>query len=375
MKVLGMRDQRKESEQGESMGPPKNSSEGISVGDEEGGQVGGHEREDQQGDEAGFPGELFAEPFGSNEKAANEEAEDSHGAGQCESGGEVEIDASDGAVGREKPDAEADRAVVKRDQGEGQEGPEYEGVGEAREWAFADDFGLAKHLPEEVPGALADGEEVKAGVFFRFEDFVEDHTEAAPEEIGRGEDHCGEDELLEKGEVLGFGKDGEIREHRRTELQPNDTRWAHGLSLGGGSGFPLEADAETVGVREVELLHAVMRDFGFVDVEALVAQMTVGRVDVGAPDVIAGIAMGGDAGWVRLVGALAVIDCSVEHDFRAVAVAEKTPTEFVGRANRRVASDLEAEHIAVEAHRGGHIEDLKKRANASHVDWHWILLS
>jgi len=29
-------------------------------------------------------------------------------------------------------------------------------------------------------------------------DFVEDHAEATPEEVGRGEDHCGEEDLLEK---------------------------------------------------------------------------------------------------------------------------------------------------------------------------------
>ena len=68
---------------------------GLGVGDEECGQVSGHEDEDQQGDEAGFPGELLAEPFGADEEAADEEAEDADGAGQGEGGGEVEVEAAE----------------------------------------------------------------------------------------------------------------------------------------------------------------------------------------------------------------------------------------------------------------------------------------
>jgi hypothetical protein len=56
--------------------------------------------------------------------------------------------------------------VVERDQGKGAEGPEDEGVGEAGQRALADDLGLAEDFPEEVPDALADGEEVEAASFF-----------------------------------------------------------------------------------------------------------------------------------------------------------------------------------------------------------------
>jgi hypothetical protein len=55
--------------------PPEDSRAGLGVGDKERGQVGGHQDEDQQGNEAGLPGELFAEPLGPDEEAADEEAE------------------------------------------------------------------------------------------------------------------------------------------------------------------------------------------------------------------------------------------------------------------------------------------------------------
>ncbi len=136
------------------------------VGDEERGQVGGHEDEDEQGDEAGFPGELFAEPSGAEEEAADEEAEDADGAGSGEDGGEVEVEAANGAGGIEKGESEGVGAVVERDQRKGAEGPEDEGVGEAGERALADDFGLEEDFPDEVADALADGEEVEARRLF-----------------------------------------------------------------------------------------------------------------------------------------------------------------------------------------------------------------
>ena len=92
--------------------------------------------------------------------------------------------------------------MVERDQGEGAEAPEDKGVGEAGERALADDFGLAENFPEEIPDAAAEGEEVEASVFFRFEDFVENHAEAAPESGGGGCDENDEKQFLREGEVL-----------------------------------------------------------------------------------------------------------------------------------------------------------------------------
>ena len=56
--------------------------------------------------------------------------------------------------------------MVEADEGEGEESPKDEGVGEAGERALAYDFSLAENLPEEVPDAAADGVEGEVGVFF-----------------------------------------------------------------------------------------------------------------------------------------------------------------------------------------------------------------
>ena len=85
-------------------------------------------------------------------------------------------------MGIEETDSEADGEVVQRDEGEGAESPEDEGVGEAGQGALADDFGLADDFPEEVPDAFADGREAEFGVFSGFEDSLEDWAETTPEQ-------------------------------------------------------------------------------------------------------------------------------------------------------------------------------------------------
>ena len=76
--------------------------------------------------------------------------------------------------------------MIEADEGEGEESPEDEGVGEAGERALADDLALAEDLPEEVPDAAADGLEGEVRVFFGAEDGAEDGAEA-PEEESSGE--------------------------------------------------------------------------------------------------------------------------------------------------------------------------------------------
>jgi len=99
--------------------------------------------------------------------------------------------------------------VVERDQGEGEKGPEDQGVGQAGKWALADDFGLEEDFGDEIGYSFGYWEEVEAGVFFGGEDFVEDDAEATPEAVGRGEEHGGEGQLLSEGEVQWFGQGGQ----------------------------------------------------------------------------------------------------------------------------------------------------------------------
>ena len=75
MQMLGVGDEGQKDEQRERVRPPESSRGGAGVGNEESGEIGGHQDEDEQGDEAGFPGELLAEPAWAHEEAADEEAE------------------------------------------------------------------------------------------------------------------------------------------------------------------------------------------------------------------------------------------------------------------------------------------------------------
>ena len=206
VQVLGVGDEREKGEQSQRVTPPQDAGCGCGIRYKERRQVGGHQDEDQQGNDAGLIGKFCAEPLGPDEEAADEEAEDADGADDGEGGGEVVIEAADWASGREKAESEDGGAVVERDEGKGAEGPEDKSVGKTRKRALADDLGLAEHLPYKFPDALADGEEAKGGVLPGFQDFVEDQAEAARESSGRGDGQCGKKQLLKEGEVLRLGQ-------------------------------------------------------------------------------------------------------------------------------------------------------------------------
>ena len=100
-----------------------------------------------------------------------------------------------------------------------QKSPEYEGVREAGQGPFADDFGLAEHFPEEVPDALADGRQAEVRVFSGFEDSLENGREAAPEQGGGSNDQSRQKQLLPRREAMRFSKRGGEDVHIRTHSQ------------------------------------------------------------------------------------------------------------------------------------------------------------
>ena len=138
------------------------------------------------------------------------------------------------------------------------------------------------------------------------------------------------------------------------------------------SGFPLEAEAEAVGVGDVKLLHAVVGNFGRVHGDAFVEEVLVGGVDVGAAEVDAGVAMGCGAGGVGRLGTFAVVVGGVEHELCAFGATEKTPAEFVGGTEIGVADELEFEDVAVEVDGGWHVKDLEEGTKAAGVDGHGV---
>jgi hypothetical protein len=210
VKVLGVGNERKKGEQAKRVSPPENAGRGIGGCNEKGGQIGGHEEEDQKGDDAGPPGDLFAEPDGMEKETSDEEGKNGDGASQGEEGGEIVVEATKRTAGQEKTKAETDGAVVERNQGKRAEGPENECVSEAGKRPFANDFGLAEDFPEEVPEALAEVSELKAGVRSGAEDSLEDKTKTSPK-APPGCNYEGEkDHLLEGREALWFSQCWEV---------------------------------------------------------------------------------------------------------------------------------------------------------------------
>src|ERR1700747_2914970 len=101
---------------------------------------------------------------------------------------------------------------------------------------------------------------------------------------------------------------------------------------------------------EMKVFHAVGRDFGRIDGDALAAKFLVGGINVGARKVNASIVVGGTAGGVGGNGTFVIeFVGGVEHELR-VAQFEQAPVESVFAAEGwRGHFDGEAKLVAVEA--------------------------
>ena len=185
-----MRDDGQKNEEGERVDPPENSRRRAGIGDRKGRKIGHHQEKDQQRDHAGFIGDLRAEPSRAHQKSTNEKAEDPSGTGDGKGCCYIEIESPDQTLWVEESEAEANRKVIQRDQGEGAESPEDKGVGQSGQRALSDDFSLAEHFPEEVPHPLADGRKAEIRVLFGSEDAFENRSESPPKQHSGGDDQC-----------------------------------------------------------------------------------------------------------------------------------------------------------------------------------------
>jgi hypothetical protein len=226
VEMFGVGNNGQEDQQSERVQPPEHGNCRAARGNEEGGEVGDHQKKDEKSDETGFPGEFRSEPARPDQEPANEEAKDADGAAQSKCRGEPEVKAPPKAVRRKKANPEAHRSVVQGNQDEGAESPEDKGMGQAREWPLADDFGLAEDLGNELPNAAADWSELEIGVLFRMEDAAKDRPESLPEERAGSEGQAGKGNPLNDGERCRFSQSKGHEHHSRTH---NDTRlggWA-----------------------------------------------------------------------------------------------------------------------------------------------------
>ena len=162
-------------------------------------QVGNHQVENQEGDDAGFPGDVSAEPNWPHEKASDKEAGDGDCYAHGESCGKEEIEGAEPAVAQDEGVSDADGKVVQRDQPESAESPENEGVRDAGEGALLDDFRLQEDFGKEIPDSLAEGLKGEAWVGFGGLDYADDFSEAPPEALGGGGKKDQEDQDFYKG--------------------------------------------------------------------------------------------------------------------------------------------------------------------------------
>src|SRR5579862_2336314 len=92
--------------------------------------------------------------------------------------------------------------------------------------------------------------------------------------------------------------------------------------------------------------------------------MLVGGVEVFAAKIEAGVVMGNDAGGIGGGGTSVFFIGSVEHQVGAIQL-EPSPVAVVPRLRGLI--NLEAQHVAIKADSGGHIENLQQGTDTVNV--------
>ena len=184
MQMLGMRNQRQKREQRDGVRPPQRLHRAARRRYEESCQVRCHQREDQERDQARTPREL-AQPFSPHQKTPYKQPENPHRAGDGKDRRNIKVKSPHASRGIEEAKTKNHRTMVQRNQPEGAERPEHQGMRQTRKRPLANHLRLQQHLPDKVPHPLADREEMKIRISLRLQNFSEDRPEAPPESVDR----------------------------------------------------------------------------------------------------------------------------------------------------------------------------------------------
>src|ERR1700730_6051668 len=133
---------------------------------------------------------------------------------------------------------------------------------------------------------------------------------------------------------------------------------------------PLEAEEVAIGIGEIQLLHAVRRDFWLLRGYPHFPQVGVGSIYVGTSEIDCSVLVSCNTHGIRNRRALALVVRCVQHEFRAIP-----PEQYPVELRRRLpicADDFEAQPVAVELDRSRHVEYTKQRSQATKVNRHWI---
>ena len=154
-----MRNQRQENQQRQGVQPPVHTAGRARSSSQNVDQVRHHQDENQQRDEARLQRHL-AQPFAAARRSAGRTVRRSRPPPRPPTPRRSRNRNGRTRRSREKKrQAEAGRDVVERDQREGAESPEDEGVRESGQRALADHFALQQHFPDEFADARAERRE------------------------------------------------------------------------------------------------------------------------------------------------------------------------------------------------------------------------
>src|SRR5262245_5927088 len=132
--------------------------------------------------------------------------------------------------------------------------------------------------------------------------------------------------------------------------------------------LPLKAQKVSVGIADIQLLHAVGRDFRWLHINPTRFQMTIRRIDVRTAEVErrVGVCRCPTCIWPSRTVKLFVR--GIEHYLR-VSESQQPPIELIPVTRRR-GDELKSEHVSIEAHRCRHVEHLQQCANPTYLDAH-----
>src|ERR1035438_9886830 len=167
-----MGNERQENQESEGVQPPVDRAARGAFAVPQAAEIGHHEGEDKESDEAGFRRDG-AEPFGPHQEAPHEQSRDGDSDSDRPYGYKSEIETAERGPRRKEWETESRSQVIQGDERECAEAPEDESVREARQGPLADHFALRHHLPKKLGDARTEGRHGEIGSDARAADDVQ----------------------------------------------------------------------------------------------------------------------------------------------------------------------------------------------------------
>ena len=196
--MFGVRDQRKENQQGKSVHPPDRVSGQRSFRITETGKVRNHQNKNQRRDNTGLGGN-FPQPDRPLDEPTGGKPADRDGDRHRERRRQSEPAPSEATLAGKQRKPEPRSNMVNRDKRKSAESPENQGVGGAGKRPLRDDLALQKYFKEEIAKAWREGTHTEAGVAFSCRYNAADAAETHPETAQRRADKNRKKNFFQQG--------------------------------------------------------------------------------------------------------------------------------------------------------------------------------